>query len=130
MPQRVAANDVVPRTYPGKRRIDNDKLLYSLRMLGSKGIADHVADIVGHKVGLVDLERIEHAGDVFGLGFLVVTACGSRRQSHPAQVRHDDEMIAYEVGGKRRPHITGFAEAVQQNDSRTGATDTHIDLRS
>ena len=56
----------------------------------ANAIADHVADVVGDEIGAVDLERIEHAGDVAGLRLLVVAAGGLRGEAHAAQVGHDD----------------------------------------
>jgi hypothetical protein len=41
---------------------------------GGKGIADHVADVVGDKIGLLDAEAVEHARDVAGLGLLAVAS--------------------------------------------------------
>jgi hypothetical protein len=99
-------------------------------VLGRECIADHVADVVGDEIDLVDLERIEHAGSVFALGFLVVTSGRPRRQAKTAQVRHDHGMVAGEPPGERRPHVSRFAIAVQQDYGRASAADTHIDPRA
>src|SRR5262249_43852835 len=82
------------------------------------------------KIDLIDLERIEHAGNVFRLGLFVITAGRPRRQSKSSEVRHDHGVIAYQLRGKRRPHVAGLAIAVQQDDRGARAADAHIDLRS
>ena len=74
MPQRMAADDVVPGTYSGQWCVDDDEFLHPLRVLGCERIADQVANIVGNKIDLIDLQRIEQAGNVFALGFLVVAS--------------------------------------------------------
>ena len=87
MPQRVAANDVIPWADTRKRRIDDHEFSYPVRILGGKGISDHIADVVRYKIDFVDLQRIEHAGHVLRLGLLVVTAGRPRGQPEAAQVR-------------------------------------------
>ena len=41
----------------------------------------------------LDLQRVEHAGDVARLGLLVVAAGGMRRKAHAAQIGHDDGVV-------------------------------------
>jgi hypothetical protein len=54
--------------------------------LGGEGVAHHVAEVVGHEFGTLDVEGIENARDITGLGFLVVIGLGMRRQAHAAQI--------------------------------------------
>ena len=78
------------------------------------------------RVGAVDLQRIEHAGDVAGLGLLVEAAGGLGGEAHAAQVRHDHGVVARQVGRQRRPHVAGLAIAVQQDYRRPGAAEAHM----
>ena len=80
MPERVTADDVVPRPMPGSGASIRTNLRDAIGILGGKGVADHVADVVGDKVGLVDLQRVEHAGNILALRLLVVAACRAARR--------------------------------------------------
>ena len=130
MPQRVIADDVVPRTDAGQRRVDQDELADAIGMLGGKGVADHVADVVGDKVNLVHLQRVEHSGYVLALSLFLVAAGRALGEAHAAKVRHDHRVIARKLCGKRRPHVTGLAVAVQQHHGRAFAADPHVKLRA
>jgi hypothetical protein len=48
----------------------------------------------------------------------------------PAQVRYDDGMVAGEFSRQGRPHIAGFAVAMEENDCRALPTDPHINVRT
>src|SRR5882672_3549387 len=76
MPQHRGLQDFFPRTNPGNWRIDKNKVLDLLGMFGGKRERNHVADVVGHQVDLVDVQRVEHALDVAGLRLFVETAGG------------------------------------------------------
>ena len=76
MPQQRVLEDLLPRPDAGQRRIDQHEARDPLRMLRREGVADHVADVVRDEVGALDLQRIEHAGDVAGLRLLVEAASG------------------------------------------------------
>ena len=99
-------------------------------MLGGERIADHVADIVGDEIGLFDLERVQHPGDIARLGFLVVSARRTRREADAAQVRDDDDVPGCQFGRERRPHVAGLAIAVEQQDGRPLAPDAHMKGRA
>jgi hypothetical protein len=75
-------------------------------------VTDHIADVVGHKIGLLYPEGIHNAGDINGLIFLGVAAIRVRGQPHAAQVRHDDGVIPDQLCRQRRPHVAGIPEAV------------------
>src|SRR5262249_13196420 len=118
MPECVATNNVIPRSYSGKRGIDEDELAYAAWILGGKCIANHVADIVRTKISLFDLERLKPAGPIPSLGLFVIAARRPRRETKPAQVGHDHGMVANQPNGQRRPHVASFAVTMQQNDRR------------
>ena len=130
VPQQRVLQDFLPRADAGQRRVDEDEARHTLRMLDGKGVADHVADIVGDEIGAVDLQRVEHAGDIAGLGLLVVAALGLGRQAEAAQIGHDHGVVAGKVVGHRRPHVAGFAVTVQQDDGRSRAADADVDRRA
>jgi hypothetical protein len=95
--------------------------------LGGEGIADHVADVVSDEIGLFDAEAIEHAGDIMGLGFLVIASFRVGREPHAAQVGDDDRVVFRELRRQGRPHIPGVGKTVQHDDGWPGATETHMD---
>jgi hypothetical protein len=99
-------------------------------MLGGQGVADHVADVVGDQLGLLDLQRVHHRGDVLALVLLVVAAFRVGREAHAAQVGHDDGVILGQDLGDRRPHVAGVGEAVQQHHRRTGPADPNVQGRA
>ena len=72
MPERVVADDVVPGADARQRRIDDDEPADPRGILGGQRIPHYVPDIVGHEVGLIDLEGVQDAGDVVSLGLLVI----------------------------------------------------------
>ena len=59
--------------------------------------------------------------------FLSKPPAGLDERPMPAQVRHDDGVIARKIGRHRRPHVAGLAIAVQQDDSRPAAAGAHMD---
>jgi len=84
---------------------------------------------VAHDVGALDAELVEDGADVAGLRPLVVAAGGVRGQAHATQVGHDDGVVLRELGGHRRPHVAGVAEAVDQHDRGPVAADADVDRR-
>jgi hypothetical protein len=94
MPQRMIADDVVPRTDAGQRRVDQDELADAIGMLGGKGVADHVADVVGDEVNLVHLQRVKHSGNVLTLSLFVIAAGRALGEAHAAKIRHHHRVIA------------------------------------
>ncbi len=74
---------------------------------------------MGDEVGSLNMQRIEQAGDIAALGFLVVATRRARRETHAAQIRHDDGVIAREIRRQRRPHIAGIGKAMEQDDRRS-----------
>ena len=48
-----------PRSDAGQRRIHQHEPRHPLRVLDGEGVADHVADVVGHQHRAIDLERIQ-----------------------------------------------------------------------
>ena len=115
---------------PGSGASISTKRLTRSGCCGGKGEADHVADVVGDQVGLARLQRVQDARDVLGLILLVVAAGGLRREAHAAKVGHDHRVIRDKLGGQRRPHVAGLAEAVQQHDCRAIAADPHVKRRA
>ena len=99
-------------------------------MLRHQRIADHVADVVGDEIGLGNLEMIHDTGDVDGLVLLCVAGIGMRRETHSAQVWHDDRMILDQHRGNRRPHIAAVAESMQHHDRRTVTAKTDMNRRA
>ena len=49
-----------------------------------------------------------------------------RRQSHAAQIGHDDRVIADQDGRERRPHVASVAKAMQQQNGGAFAADAHM----
>ena len=74
MPQQRVLQDLLPRADPRQRRIDQHETLDPLGMLGGKGEAHHVADVVRDEIDLLDPERGKHARHVASLGLLVEPA--------------------------------------------------------
>ena len=101
-----------------------------MAVLRGEGVADHVTDVVGDECYALDLERIENAGDVVALRFLVVAAGRLGREAHAAQIGNYHRAIALQVVGQRHPHVAGLAIAVQQHDRGSRATDAHMKLRT
>jgi hypothetical protein len=121
MPQRRASDDLIPRPDARKRSIHGDPSADAIRVLGSEGVADHVADVVSHEIDFVDLELVEDKRDVGALRFLIIAGTRMRREPHSAQIRHHDGVIAHELRRERGPHVSGVAEAVQHDDARASA---------
>jgi hypothetical protein len=117
------------RPTPGNG-VDQDELADAIGMLGGKGVADHIADVVGDEVNLVHLQRVEHSGYVLALSLFVVAAGRALGEAHAAKIRHDHRVIAHKLRGKRRPHVTGFAVAVQQHHGRAFAADPRVKFRA
>ena len=63
----------VPRPDPRERGVDQNEAPNEAAILGCKGEADHVADIVGDQVDLFDLIVIEDGRQVTGLRLLVIS---------------------------------------------------------
>jgi hypothetical protein len=64
--ERRAANDLVPGPDAGKGSIHDDPFRDAIRILRRERVANHVADVVGDEIGLLDGEAVEHAGNVAG----------------------------------------------------------------
>jgi len=97
------------------------------RLAGCEGVADHVSDVVGDEIDLVDLERVEYGGDVARLGLLVVATGGVEDRPMP---RRSGTMTvaARQPGGERRPYVARLSVAVEQHDRRPLPADAHEDL--
>src|SRR4029077_21248102 len=128
MPERMAPNDILPRPDAGRRGIDQDKFRDAVGVKSRKRVANHVTDVVCDEVGLVDLQCVEHAGNIFGLRLLVVSAWRPRGEAHSTKVRNDDGVIADQLGGERCPHVASLAVAMQQYDCGAFAADADVNL--
>ncbi len=128
MPEQGVFQDLFPGPDARHRCVHEHQLGHPVRMLLGEGEGDHVADVVADHFDLLDLQSIEHAGDVAALGLLVVAAGRMRRQAHAAQVRHDHGVVTRQPGGQRRPHVARLAIAVQQDHRRPMAADSDMDL--
>lgn len=127
MPEQRVLKNFLPGTDAGHRSIDQHEAADALRMLRGKSEADHVADVMRHQIGAFDLERVEHAGDISGLGLLVEARSRLGGQAEPAQIGHHHRVIPHQIGRHRRPHVAGLAIAVQQDDRRALPTDADMD---
>ena len=130
MPEQRAADDVVPITDAGQRRIDHDPAGNAVAILRREGVAHHVADVVGDEVGFLDFQMVENARNVDGLIFLRVARVGMRGKPHAAQIRHDHGMIFHQLRRNRRPHVAGITKAVQQDHGGALSTDAYIKTRA
>ena len=130
MPEQRALFDLVPIADARQRRIDHHPFGDPRRILRGERIADHVADIVRHQIGVLDFQGIHYAGDIHRLVLLGVPGVRMRREAHAAKVRNDDRVGSRQHCRSRRPHVAGIAEAVQHNDRGTTATDAHMDRRA
>jgi hypothetical protein len=101
-----------------------------IRILRSEGIAHHIADIMGDKIGPLDLQLVENTRDTAGLGFLVIAIFGMRREPHSPQIRDDDRVIVHQTRRQGCPHVACVAEAVQHDDGRTSTSDPDVDGRA
>src|SRR6476659_2692013 len=127
MPEEGAFHDLIPISDARKGSVHGYPARDALGILGGEGIADHVADVVGHEIGLFDAEAVEHAGDVAGLGFLVIASFRVGGEAHAAQVWDDDHVVFRELRRQGRPHISGVGKTVQHDDGWPRATETHVD---
>src|SRR5271169_6620085 len=103
MPQGGASNDLVPGADPREWGVHRHPAGDPIRILRSKRVAHHVADIMGDKVGPLDLQLVENTRDIAALGFLVIAIFGMRREPHSPQ---------------GCPHVARVAEAVQHDDGQ------------
>ena len=131
MPEQRALEDLVPRSDARQRRVDHDPFGHALGILRGERIADHVADVVRDEVGLVDVERVHHRGDVGGLR----SSCRSRlsgcdERPMPRRSGTIDGVVVRKRRRERRPHVAGVAKAVQQDDRRPLAADADMDRRA
>ena len=126
MPERPAADDLLPRADAGQRRVHDGEAGDPLRVLRRQRIADHVADVVGDQRRPRDAERIEQPGHVLPLGLLVVAALGPPGVAHAAQVGDDDAVRRGQFRRERRPHVAGLAIAVQQQHGGPVAAGPHM----
>jgi hypothetical protein len=122
MPERVVADDVVPGADARQRRIDDDEPADPRGILSGERIPHYVPDIVGHEVGLVDLEGVQDAGDVVSLGLLVIAPGRPRGESHAAKVRNDHRVPRCQSGGECAPHVARLTVAMQQDHGRPYST--------
>jgi hypothetical protein len=90
-------------------------------MLRGQREGDHIADVVRHDLGAINVQRVEQARHVLGLDALLVAARPDGGEAHAAQVGHDDRVVAGQIFGQRAPHVAGLAIAVQQQHGRAGA---------
>ena len=81
---------------------------------------------MSNESGVLDAKPIQDRRKIAGLSDLFVATFGMRRQTHAAQIRNNDGMILGEARCQRDPHVAGVTEAVQQDDRRAIAADTHI----
>lgn len=79
VPELLAPGDLVPGSDAGKRCVHDDEALDPAGVLHGEREADHVADVVGDEVHLVELQRVEYARNVMALCLLVVAAGRTRR---------------------------------------------------
>src|SRR3954463_16692499 len=98
MPEQGTLDDVLPVANARQRRVDYHPPRDPVRILGGESVADHVTDVVGYQIGLVDLEAIENASEVSGLVHLRITGLGMVREAHAPQVRHDYGLILGQPG--------------------------------
>jgi hypothetical protein len=130
VPQQRALEHLFPGPDARQRRIHDDEAGDPLRVLRREGVADHVAEVVGDEVGLVDPQRVQDAGDVVSLRLLVVAVGGTRRARHPAQVGSDNGVATGEVRRQRSPHVARLAIAVQEDHRGALAADPDMDDRA
>jgi hypothetical protein len=100
MPEERVFQNLFPRSHTGDGSIDQDKARDARGVERGKGKADHVADVMGHEVGAVDLELSENAGHVEGLRLLVEAAGRLGRKTQSVKVGDQDGMIAGKIGGR------------------------------
>src|SRR3989449_5928626 len=85
VPEQRTRQDLVPWTDARHRSIQEGEFRDTSRLAGCEGVADHVSDVVGDEIDLVDLERVEYGGDVARLGLLVVATGGVGGEAHGPQ---------------------------------------------
>src|SRR5215470_3884372 len=71
MPEQRVFKDLLPWPDAGERRVDESKARDTGGILSGQRIADHVADIVRHKVGVCDAQFVEHPCHIGGLRLLI-----------------------------------------------------------
>jgi len=70
VPEQRILQDLVPWTDARHRSVQDGEFRDASRLAGCEGVADHVSDVVGDEIDLVDLERVEYGGDVAAWAFL------------------------------------------------------------
>ena len=93
VPQRGAADDLVPGADARQRRVDDNPVHHPRGILRGERIADHVADVVRDQRGAIDLQSVHDARDVAGLRLLVIAARRMRRQTDAAQIGNNNGAI-------------------------------------
>src|SRR5262249_13986226 len=126
VPEQWVFEDLLPGTNTGQRSVDENEPRDSVGMLRSKRVADHVADVMGHKTGPVDLQFVKYAREVPGLRLLVETSCRLGGQAHSPQIRHDDGVVACKIDCHGCPHVACLAVTMEQDNGWAVATRPHI----
>ena len=83
MPRGWASDDLVPGADPWDGGIHHHPASDAIRMLRSEGVNHHVADIMGDKVGLLNIELVKNTPGVTSLCLLIIAIFGMRREAHP-----------------------------------------------
>jgi hypothetical protein len=52
LPHAGILNDLLPRPYTGKRSVNWHEASYPVRVSGGESLTNHVADVVGHEIGM------------------------------------------------------------------------------
>jgi hypothetical protein len=79
MPEQRILQNFVPWPYAGHWRIHHHEARGAILVCYGEGEGHHVADVVADYIGLANVQRVEHASDVFGLvlfGEAVGCGCG------------------------------------------------------
>lgn len=91
-----------------QRSVDHHPPSDAIRMQRRERIPDHVADVVGDEIHLLDSQLVEHADEVRCLVLLLVTTFGMPRESHSAQVGGDHGVVFHEPSSEGSPHVVRY----------------------
>ncbi len=119
MPEKRAFQNIIPWPNPRDGRVHHHQLCRALRIPLGKCKSDHIADVMTDNACACNMKRVQNVRNVFGLIHLLKAMVCNSRQTHTAKIRHNHRMIGGESGGKRRPHIAGISETMQQHYGRS-----------
>src|SRR6516225_6674633 len=130
VPEKWATYYRVPVSNAGKGCVYHHPAADAAGVQRGERIAHHVSNVVSYQGGRAHFQGVHHSSYIRRLVLLGVPDIRVVRLAHSAQVRNDDLVVLGQLSSEWCPHITGIAEAVQQEHGRSAATDPHKEMSS